>query len=338
MGEGESGGIVPAQKPTLSQYLSEFLPFQLPEIPLVQTAKNLDKAIGKIVLAGGDKFAKWLERGTRLSDAKADATVELMRKGSDVIVTRIDGGDTSLGDRAIAAALGEQVSRQTNRESISKMAIEELQSGWDDDKKDAEREIDDDWLNAFSEQAGRVSNEDMQRLWARVLAGEIRKPGEFKIRTLQALSLIQFDEAQLIHKYMDLVVEERALYVGPKTKLAVFSELLELENMGVLQGVGQAMSLKVVPTSQKPVFIHLAAQSAIRIVSDKDDEIVIKDVCVMTSFGKALSKLARPGRPSATTVEMLANSLKREGAVLDLVEFGPVRSDGNMLVTLIRRL
>lgn len=47
--------------------------------------------------------------------------------------------------------------------------------------------IDLDWLISFFEKAGEVSNEDMRRLWAKVLAGEIRKPGTFSEKSIRVL-------------------------------------------------------------------------------------------------------------------------------------------------------
>ena len=44
-----------------------------------------------------------------------------------------------------------------------------------------------DWLIDFFEKAGDISDEDVQLLWAKVLAGEIKHPGSFSQKTLRIL-------------------------------------------------------------------------------------------------------------------------------------------------------
>ena len=44
------------------------------------------------------------------------------------------------------------------------------------------RMVDDDWLLRWRDSAGRVSSEELQTLWGRVLAGEIKSPGTFSLR------------------------------------------------------------------------------------------------------------------------------------------------------------
>ena len=58
-------------------------------------------------------------------------------------------------------------------------AIADLLTGGKPARKDSPREIEDDWLTIFSEVAGHKSDRDIQRMLARMLVGEIRKPGSF---------------------------------------------------------------------------------------------------------------------------------------------------------------
>jgi hypothetical protein len=69
-------------KPTLLEYIEGFLPFTLPRIPLPQTAKNLDKAAARLILAKAEVVASDLERASKLKDAKASAKIEILKVGS----------------------------------------------------------------------------------------------------------------------------------------------------------------------------------------------------------------------------------------------------------------
>jgi hypothetical protein len=63
--------------PTVVDWLSQWLGVQLPSIPLPQTLKNLDKALGKIVRAGGDN----LEARIKGNTAKARAHGKIVLEG-----------------------------------------------------------------------------------------------------------------------------------------------------------------------------------------------------------------------------------------------------------------
>lgn len=43
------------------------------------------------------------------------------------------------------------------------------------------------WTSSFSEAAQHISDEDMQELWAKVLAGEVARPGSTSLRTMSVL-------------------------------------------------------------------------------------------------------------------------------------------------------
>ncbi len=66
--------------------------------------------------------------------------------------------------------------------------------------------IDDDWLNSFETAARQKSTEDIQLRFARVLAGEIEKPGSYSIRTVKILCELDQDVAVLFKKLCSMCV------------------------------------------------------------------------------------------------------------------------------------
>src|SRR5947209_6699526 len=110
--------------PTLSGWLSEWLGFQLPSIPMPQTIKNLDKAVGKILLAAGENAEARIKANTGKAKARGKIAVEGMY--------RTEEEKRKLGNRAATVAI----------------AVDELNSTSDQKEQvDAKAEIDDDWLN-----------------------------------------------------------------------------------------------------------------------------------------------------------------------------------------------
>lgn len=72
--------------------------------------------------------------------------------------------------------------RQANIGSIVRQAALEL-----GDKEVQDHEVDHDWTARFFDDVQDVSSEDMQQLWAKILAGEVERPGSTSFRTLRVL-------------------------------------------------------------------------------------------------------------------------------------------------------
>ena len=90
------------------------------------------------------------------------------------------------------------IEAQFNMAQIASLAAEEL-AGVPDDKV-SDTPIDHDLFTQFRDKAEKVSDEQMQQLWARVLAGEVKEPGTTSLRTLDFLSKMSKQDAELIEK------------------------------------------------------------------------------------------------------------------------------------------
>ena len=90
--------------------------------------------------------------------------------------------DPEIVERATQSLIRKAYKKQSNLEAVSTQAIEDLTKGHSDaGDNDArvEVEVDIDWLNVFERYAEDASSARMQNLWGRILAGEIRRPGQF---------------------------------------------------------------------------------------------------------------------------------------------------------------
>ena len=85
-----------------------------------------------------------------------------------------------LYQRAQVMELAEKLIKQQNKETIACMAIEELQ----DTNEIPEGEVKHEWIMKFFENAANISNAEMQKIWAKLLAGEVKQPESFSLRTL----------------------------------------------------------------------------------------------------------------------------------------------------------
>ena len=91
--------------------------------------------------------------------------------------------------------------RQSNIESVVQQVALEL-----GDKEVQDHEVDHDWTARFFSDVQDVSSEQMQALWAKILAGEVTRPGSTSIRTLNILRNLNQDVAGLFAKLCSICV------------------------------------------------------------------------------------------------------------------------------------
>jgi hypothetical protein len=124
--------------------------------------------------------------------AKAEAEAEIIKTLGKIKATELQ-------QRAIHRLIAEEAKHQANMESITEKAIGYL-------KEDAHPEkVEDDWISNFFDKCRLVSDEEMQNLWARVLAGEANKPGRCSKRTVNFVASMGKPDATLFTKLCSYV-------------------------------------------------------------------------------------------------------------------------------------
>jgi hypothetical protein len=103
--------------------------------------------------------------------AKAEAEADRIRTEAQIQVT-------DLHRRAMLRFFEEEAKKQSDIEEITKKSLPLLQ------EKSTPENMADDWITNFFDKCRIVSNQDMQQIWAKILAGEANKPGTFSKRTV----------------------------------------------------------------------------------------------------------------------------------------------------------
>lgn len=98
--------------------------------------------------------------------------------------------------------------------------------------------IDQDWIYRFFDYAKGISNEEMQKAWGRILAGEIKSPGTFSLRTLETIKNMSQEEALLFNKLSKFVISttnDKILF----DNTTLFSKFgLSVEQLMILEDCG----------------------------------------------------------------------------------------------------
>ncbi len=139
-------------------------------------AKPLTKLIDAIVKGTG-----LAPLGTILQ-AKADRDAKIIEAKGNISVA-------TLNERAQVRIEYREELRQKNIETISNLAAQELPDSV------SSKPVEQDWILQYFDYAQDVCDEDIQSIWARILAGEVASPGTYTKRTLQFLKTIEKEDA-----------------------------------------------------------------------------------------------------------------------------------------------
>lgn len=188
------GNLMPEGIADLSSYVDGI---HLP--PAIK--KSLWKAIGDLIAGAVDVPVAFLESKAQQIRMEAQGLAFVTKKSAEAAAQKF-GGDEQLVERAVSH-FGQKLFReQVNREKVTAQMIEELKN--EPPVQDSASEIDEDWLSMFSRVAEQKSGQDIQLFLAKILAGEIRKPGSYSAQTIHILSTLSQSTAQLFQSFCDV--------------------------------------------------------------------------------------------------------------------------------------
>ncbi len=173
---------------------------------------------------------------------------EAIRENSDIPIEYNSNGivlSSSDYDEFVKRTQGrlafQELRKQENIETVAGKALNIL-----DGKPSIEREdADPDWLLRFFNSVEDISNEDMQEIWAMLLAGEIQNPGTYSLRTLEALHNLSPQEAQIfqeISKHCLCSAGGSSVLINNNeilnNELIPYGKIMMLEECGLVNGNG----------------------------------------------------------------------------------------------------
>lgn len=184
--------------------------------------------IEKISEAVGGVFKPY--QVVRVAKAEAEAEADKIRAAASIEVE-------DLHRRALHRFLLEEGSKQENMEAITSKALPMLGDGAKPE------DLEKDWITNFFDKCRLISDQEMQSLWSRVLAGEAASPGTFSKRTVNFLgSLDKADAATfttlcsfcwMVGGLTALVYDlDNAIY---KDKGINFGSLTQLDAIGLIR-------------------------------------------------------------------------------------------------------
>ncbi|MDT0678816.1 DUF2806 domain-containing protein [Autumnicola musiva] len=145
-----------------------------------------------------EKLVQVIKKGLGSSVTKSE-----LRKEEEFDEGSFDNSkDLHPDSRVQERIIHKETKRQQNLDYINYIAGEQLNQ----DENVSDEPVDDDWIYRFFNIAEDISNEEMQLLWGRILAGEIKEPSSYSTRTLELLKNLTKEEAEIFTKFAQLKI------------------------------------------------------------------------------------------------------------------------------------
>lgn len=243
----------------------------------------------------------------------------------------------SLGERALARLTLQEQKRHLNLEHIVSEAAEELA----DDEDVSADPLDADWIARFFRIAEDISTEQMQSLWGRILAGEVKQPGSFALRTLDVLRIITKDAAEVFARFAEhrtgfddtssvIVIDSGNHWGFIERVLGItYGESLLLRELDLLVASDQlGITMTLIPDKKRLVYL---GDRGLLLTSERDEEIQLPELAVVsfTTAGHQLAQLIPP-KPNQEYIRKVASLLKCDGVFFETCVPGAKRSDGGV--------
>ena len=277
-----SNDLIPKET---GSWWSDFLKeFNLPKV----IAGPAGEAISRLIAGAADIPAAYLQQVAQGVRDKTEAKT-VVSKAIAETAANIAKNDPEIVKRAAHSLLSKELRNQSNKEAIAKKTLEILQEEHPKEATTEPKSVEADWMNVFEKFAGDASSERMQEMWARVLAGEIRKPGAFSLQTLRFIAELNQETARLFEKFATAVINADFIPFPPR-RGAEFTELLRLQEFGLVTGVSG--SLNKAFSISAPMQLLTYRRHALIVVLEPPAEFNISSV-LLTNVGREIYNILK---------------------------------------------
>lgn len=143
--------------------------------------------------------------------AKAERQAQLIAQVAEQDV--IDIVET----RALGRVCHSERRRQENIEAVARIAVQQLPD------EVSEQHVSGDWAAIFFDACKDVGDVEMRNIWAKLLAGEVAKPGSYSPRTMNALRLLTPDEARAFNRLCSYawLCDDKEWFIFKRTRIGL---------------------------------------------------------------------------------------------------------------------
>lgn len=241
---------------------------------------------------------------------KAEAEVEAEK------IKALAGIELSeIQQRGIERLVHQEARKQENIENITAKAAADLPPNAKTE------ELEEDWIAHFFDRCDKVSNEQMQSLWSRLLAGEATNPGTYSKRTIDFIATMDKSDADLFTKFCQfiwMVGDTTPLIFDPQAEVYTnqginFSTLKHLDSIGLIS-FESVSGYRKVRLPKKALFHYYGLPTLAVFPKDQDNQLSVGHV-LLTQAGRELVNICGSQR-NQKFYEYAISELSKQNIIL----------------------
>lgn len=145
------------------------------------------------------------------------------------------------------------LAKETRKMNNTKSVVEKATSHFVEGEKVSDEPVNTDWTNRFFSIVEDISDKTLQDIWGRILAGEVKQPNSFSLRTLDLLRNVTKEEAELFVKASRFYVEKN--FICTEEFALSLHETLLLGEAGFINSEGLVKEWNIEPNSKLEILI-----------------------------------------------------------------------------------
>lgn len=299
-------------------------------LPLDKLLDILSKAVGRVtksyfdrkdvdtkayeILKLAEANAKVKEMETKLVGVKDEKIAIISAKDVPNTIPETSQVNPTLSERTQERINFQEAKKQLNIENITAFAAEDLKN----EPPVTDEPLDEDWTTRFFKIAEEISNEEMQALWGKILAGEIKQPKTFSLRTLELIRNLSQKEANTFKKVANFAIKninENYLVKNVDNLLSEkydinYTDIALLTEIGIIQS-GEFVVHQLLKSPKEYSRLFLAGEILIYIQVKPNTPTINIPVHRFTNAGNELLNLIKP-QPPFDYLTAFAHSIKNE--------------------------
>lgn len=284
-----------------------------PATKLIEVLENCGKGLGKIFIPMYNKEkAKSDAKSIEIISSEINKNLHLPIKYTGDNFSIDMSTEHNLLDQAQKRVIFQELEKQKNINSIVNVAMNELE----DVEQISDEPVEKDWILRFIDDCANISNEDIQRLWGKILANEVKFPKSFSLKSLGVLKDLSSDEANLFEEICkDLVTindenfilnEETSFHGNNKEYYSKILKLQDCELINASFGIEKDFKIK---NKEEFVLLYNNTKYCFNNKTNHDKSITIQ-VFPLTKAGNDIIKVVNKHRFDKMLVESFCIKLK----------------------------
>lgn len=272
------------------------------------------KPIEKLIEVVSEAIGTLYEPRQIVRKAKAEAkaqSIVAMEQAKTKAIIEGDAEKAQYLDAINERLIKKEKRRQKNIEEVVSTAGQILEA-----EKDVPKEsVNPDWAIRFFDIVQDVSDNEMQLLWGQILAGEVKRPKSFSLRTLETLRNMTKEEAEMFQKIVQFALRRDELFVFSEDRALngfgiTYYDIAKLVEIGLLQA-GDFVN-KIFPSVEDDTEIGFVYGNNVIIIKQKSNSKSFGvPVRLFTVPGQELSKLVNV-KPNIDYIKELSAFIKKK--------------------------